>query len=123
MSTPERYVLGVAYPANRVDGHGEFMTAATVQKAAWDYLRKGQIGLHHADGTTGHAEIVESYVYRGPDWHQIAADGTTQVIKSGDWLVGAVFDEPTWADVQSGKFNGWSIQGLAARRPSQEETP
>jgi hypothetical protein len=120
-TTEERYVLGIAYPADRVDGHGEYMTATTVQKAAWDYLRKGQIGLHHADGTVGHANIVESYIYRGPDWTQQAADGSQQVVKSGDWLVGAVFDEPTWADVKSGKFNGWSIQGLASRRPNSEE--
>lgn len=120
-TTEERYVLGIAYPANRVDGHGEFMTTDTVQKSAWGFIGKGQIGLHHTDGSTGHAEVVESYVYRGPDWSQTAADGSTQVVKSGDWLVGAVFDEPTWELVKSGHFNGWSIQGLAARRPAQEE--
>lgn len=121
-TTEERYVLGIAYPANRVDGHDEFMTTDTVQKAAWGYVSKGgQIGLHHADGTVGHAEVVESYIYRGPDWTQTAADGSTQVVKSGDWLVGAVFDEPTWELIKSGQFTGWSIQGLAARRPAKEE--
>lgn len=122
MSEESRYVLGVAYPANRVDGHGEFMNAEDVQKSAWGFLRKGQqIGLHHADGTIGHADVAESYIYRGPDWTQEAVDGSTQVVKSGDWLVGVIFDEPTWALVKSGHFNGWSIQGLAARRPNQEE--
>lgn len=120
MATEERYVLGVAYPADRVDGHGDFMKAETVQKMAWDYLRRGEVGLHHRDGTEGHADVVESYIYRGPDWHQTAADGTAQIVKSGDWLLGAVFDAPTWELVKSGKFNGWSIQGLAARRPVQE---
>lgn len=123
MSTPERYVLGIAYPADRVDGHGDTMTARTVQKAAWDYLRKGAVGLHHADGTVGHADVVESYIYRGPDWVQTATDGTTQIVKSGDWLLGAVFDAPTWDRIQKGQFNGWSIQGLAARRPAQKDTP
>lgn len=118
----ERYVLGVAYPANRLDGHGEYMDADTVQKAAWGFLAKGQqIGLHHADGTIGHAQVVESYIYRGPDWTQTAVDGSTQVVKSGDWLVGAIFDQPTWDLIKSGQFNGWSIQGLAARLPEQEE--
>ncbi|QAY16118.1 capsid maturation protease [Arthrobacter phage Sonali] len=121
--TEERYVLGIAYPADRVDGHGEYMTQETVQKAAWGYLQHGQIGLHHADGTVGHATVVESYIYRGPDWKQTAADGSEQIVKSGDWLVGAVFDEPTWALIKSGQFNGWSIQGLASRRPATEEKP
>lgn len=120
--TQERYVLGVAYPANRVDGHGDFMVEQTVQKAAWGYIRKGDVGLHHIDGTVGHAEVVESYIYRGPDWVQTAVDGSQQIIKAGDWLVGAVFDEPTWKLIKSGHFNGWSIQGLAARRPPKEDS-
>lgn len=124
MSGEERYVLGIAYPANRVDGHGDFMRPETVQKAAWDYIQKGEIGLHHQDGTVGHATVVESYIYRGPDWVQTAADGSQQIVKSGDWLVGAVFDEPTWADIKAGKYNGWSIQGMASRRPANtEENP
>jgi hypothetical protein len=115
----KRYTLGVAYPANRVDGHGEFMRPDEVERVAWDYVTKGrQIGLWHADGTEGHGTVVESYIYRGPDWGLTAVDGSTQVIKSGDWLLGVQWDEPAWALIRKGYVDGWSMQGRAVRRPA-----
>lgn len=119
----DHYALGLSYPADRNDGHHEFMKSQTVQKAAWDFLRTGsQIGLHHLDGTVGHAQVVESYIYRGPDWVTTAADGTTQVIKAGDWMLGVQFDAATWPLVMSGQVNGWSIQGVGRRRKPGEGT-
>lgn len=115
-----RYVLGVAYPANRVDGHGEFMTAEDVRRAAWEFIQNPEIGLQHEDGTLGHARVVESYIWNFPDQTMTGVDGAGQTVHTGDWLVGAVFDEPTWAAIKAGKFTGWSIQGVAARKPNQE---
>jgi hypothetical protein len=113
-----RYVLGVAYPAHELDGHDEGMTGPTVEQTAWGYLADGgrQIGLFHADQTVGHATVVESYVYRGPDWELTDASGQTQVVKAGDWLLGAVFDEPAWRLVKAGRVQGWSIDGAGKRR-------
>lgn len=114
---PKRFVLGVAYPANRVDGHNEYMAPDELEKAAWEYVRKHRnVGFFHADGTGGHAEIVESYLYRGPDWHTTDIDGGEQVIKSGDWVLGAILDEPGFALVTSSKADGWSLDGVARRR-------
>jgi hypothetical protein len=122
----ERYVLGVAYQAGRdplikrgADGGRDFFTADELEKASRTFLKSGamQIGIEHADGTMGHADVVESYIYRGPLWQQ--PDGT--VVKSGDWLVGAVLDEPTWAQVKTGRITGWSPQGTAKRRRSTAE--
>ena len=108
--------FGVAYPADTMDGHSEFMTADTVQKAATSFRKTGQIGLHHADGTVGVGEVLESYIYRGPDWTTEGIDGQQQVIKSGDWLLGVQFDAPSWQKIRSGQVTGWSIQGIARRR-------
>lgn len=117
MVNPKRFVLGVAYPSDRVDGHGEFMSPDELEKAAWDYARNGrQIGFYHADGTTGHADVVESYIYRGPDWETDDIDGCTQVIKSGYWMLGAILDEPGFELVTTQKADGWSIDGMARRR-------
>ncbi|QGJ93454.1 capsid maturation protease [Arthrobacter phage Mufasa8] len=122
MAKPEeRYVLGVAYPANRPDGHGDYMVPETVEKAAWGYYQTGDVGLQHRDGTIGHATVVESYIYRGPDWKQRGADGSEQIIKSGDWLLGAILDEPTWEAVKKGDFTGWSIQGAGVRLRNQSK--
>lgn len=121
MATPEqRYVLGVAYQAGPdpriqkgVDGGRDYFTAAELEKAAWRFLRDvRQSGLFHIDGTEGAAEVVESYIYRGPDWD--LGDGV--IVKSGDWLVGAVLSERAWAMYKAGKLNGWSPQGVARRQ-------
>jgi hypothetical protein len=122
-SAEARYTLGVAYPANRpdvgvaADGFQDFAGTDVLEKAAWSFMQKGgAIGLHHADGTEGHGTVVESYVYRGPDWDH---DGYT--VKSGDWLIGVVWDDETWPLVKSGRIRGFSPQGAARRRAPTPE--
>lgn len=116
-SEERRYTLGLAYPAMRpdvgkaADGYRDFVSARTLEDAAWSYLRKGAgVGLHHAHGTDGHGTVVESYLYRGPDWPV----GNT-VIKASDWLIGVVWDADTWPLIKSGRLNGFSPQGQARR--------
>lgn len=117
--SPKRFVLGVAYPADAVDGHGEFMASAELEQTAWDFCRKHrQIGFYHADGTTSHGEVVESYIHRGDPWVTTAIDGSEQVIKSGDWVLGALFDEIGFHQVVSEAADGWSIDGVMKRRLS-----
>ncbi|MCX5239828.1 XkdF-like putative serine protease domain-containing protein [Streptomyces prunicolor] len=120
MPIPEqRYVLGVAYQAGPdpriqrgADGGRDYFSPEELEKAAWGFLRDGpSVGLFHADGTEGAATVVESYVYRGPDWHL----GTDIVVKSGDWLIGAVLDERAWQLYKAGRITGWSPQGQARR--------
>jgi hypothetical protein len=114
----KRFVWGVAYPANKVDGHGEYMGADNLETSAWGFLAKGrEIGLYHTDGTVGHAVVVESSIHRGPAYILKGIDGKEQTINTGDWLLGAQYDEDTWnAVVKSGKVNGWSMQGIGKRR-------
>jgi hypothetical protein len=119
----QRYVLGIAYQAGpdpRItkgqDGGRDYFTAEELEKAAWQFLSGGpRVGLFHLDGTDqdgGAARVVESYVYRGPDWD--LGDGI--VVKSGDWLVGAILNDRAWELYKAGKINGWSPQGVARRR-------
>lgn len=118
-----RYTLTVAYPANKPDagvardGHQDFASAAEVENMAWDYMLKSrQVGLWHENGTEGSGDVVESYIYRGPDWRITAADGSEQVVKSGDWLLGVRWAEDTFPLVKSGEIGGVSMQGKANRR-------
>lgn len=120
---PKRFTLGVAYAANKidvgkgVDQHRDFAGPDALEECAWNYLRKGaQIGMFHADGTQGHADVVESYIYRGPDWQVTESDGSTSVIKAGDWMLGAIWDELGFELVMKEHINGWSPQGKGARR-------
>jgi len=118
--TEQRYVLGLAYqagPSDRIikgaDGKRDFFTTEELEKAAWSFMKSGarEVGLFHADGTSGHFTVTESYVYRGPDWQV----GDT-VIKAGDWLLGGICDEVAWNLAKSGRIDGMSPQGKAKRR-------
>src|ERR1700677_3213256 len=90
-----RYTLGVSYPAMKADtavaqdGHIDFASADVIEKTAWEWMSKHrEIGLFHRSGTEGHATVVESYIYRGPDWTVSSpVDGNDYVVKAGDWML------------------------------------
>lgn len=123
-ASEQRYVLGVGYwagPRDQIgtgaDGGRDFISAVELEKSAWGYIKKGsRVGLFHAEHTEGHADVVESYIYRGPDWHIIDTTGRTQVIKAGDWLVGMILDPIAWDLYKTGQLDGLSPQGRARRR-------
>lgn len=125
----KRYLLTVAYPAMKADvsvaqdGFRDFAPAAVIEKAAWNFMLKGaKLGLWHEAGHEGCAQTVESYVYRGPDWTIKADNGSDQIIKAGDWLLGVICDEPTWAMYKSGAIGGVSPQGTAKRKKPTAES-
>lgn len=125
----QRYTLTVAYPAYKPDvgiaqdGFRDFASAQAVEKAAWSYLQESpNVGLWHENGTDGSGRVCESYIYRGPDWTIQAVDGSEQIIKSGDWLMGIIWDEPSWQLVKSGLIGGVSPQGHARRKIPDRES-
>jgi Putative phage serine protease XkdF len=124
-----RYTLGVAYPAMKEDsavaqdGHIDFISPEVLEKTAWSWMsRRRDIGLFHKDGMEGHADPVESYIYRGPDW-VIASpvDGEDYVVKAGDWMLGSIWDEYGWELVEKGLVRGWSPEGAARRAKPDAE--
>lgn len=128
-TTDERqYTLGVAYPAHKADvavaqdGHRDFVSPEVLEKTAWKWMTDHRdIGLFHKSGTEGHATVVESYIYRGPDW-KVPVDGKEYIVKSGDWMLGTVWDSHGWALVKAGLINGWSPEGGAKRAtPTAEQ--
>jgi hypothetical protein len=131
MADEDRFVLGIAFKAGRqpttkrgADGKRDYGEAEVIEKAAWQYLREGrEIGIEHLDGTLGHAEVVESYIHRGPDWILKSVSGRDVVVSEGDWLIGMLLDEPSWELRKSGKLNGLSPQGRVKRRPAPRSTP
>jgi hypothetical protein len=123
-SEEKRFSLGVAYPAMKADvgraadGHRDFVSADVLEATAWMWLRKYRdVNLYHRDGTSGHFEPTESYIWRGPTWEQESPiDGATYVVKAGDWMLGGVWDDYGWALVKAGLVKGWSPEGGARRR-------
>ncbi|MCO4257405.1 XkdF-like putative serine protease domain-containing protein [Pseudarthrobacter cellobiosi] len=120
MADEQRYLLGIAYQAGPdpriatgADGSRDFFSPAELEKAAWEFAKSSRsIGLFHENGSEGHADVVESYIFRGPDWD--LGDGV--IVKAGDWLIGAVLDERAWDMYKSGDITGFSPQGTAKRR-------
>lgn len=126
---PERqYTLALAYPANRADravaadGHRDFASAEVLEEAAWKYMLKGaRVGLLHKKGTDGHGTVVESYIYRGPDWNVETPIGEKTMIKAGDWLIGLLWDNSTWSAIKSWRLTGMSPQAKVRRRKPTAE--
>jgi hypothetical protein len=127
---PERqYTLALAYPANRADrsvaadGFRDFASPAVLEEAAWRYMRKGaKVGLLHAKGTEGHGTVVESYIYRGPDWEIYTPTGEKVMIKAGDWLMGHIWDDLAWDGIKRRRLTGLSPQAKVRRRIPSAET-
>lgn len=121
---PQRFVLGIAYQAGRdpkikkgADNSRDYFQPAELEKAAWSYIGSDMVvGVEHIDGTEGHAIIKESYIYRGPDWVISDIAGEEVIVKSGDWLLGAVLDPTAWSLYERGLITGWSPQGQGKRR-------
>ena len=128
-----RYTLNVIYPADKadiataLDGHRDFASKAVVEDAAWNYMRNyREVGTLHTAVTgqgipAGAAEVVESYIYRGPDWAVKAADGSEVVIRAGDWLGGFIWTPEALADIKAGDLGGVSVEGGAKRRKPTPE--
>lgn len=128
MADEDRFVLGIAYQAGRdpmikrgADGYRDWATEREIELACHNFMKAGgqRSGIFHIDGTdeAGHARITENYIYRNPvPWE--LEDG--QVVKKGDWVLGAILDETAWNLVKTGRITGWSPQGRARRVSSDE---
>ncbi len=125
MTADQRYVLGIAFKAGRndlvkrgADGKRDIASADVIEQAAWNFMKGSRdIGVEHADGTVGHATVVESYIHRGDPTTFPLDDGDSVTVDPGDWVIGAILDDPAWNLYKAGKITGWSPQGTARRRP------
>lgn len=120
---PERrFTLCLAWPALKpdvakaADGRRDYARPEVIEQTAWAWMEKSRtVGLYHSDGVeAGVGTVVESSIYRGPDW-QVRPDA---LIKAGDWLIGTIWSPGAWTLWKSGLLNGMSPQGLAQRRPA-----
>jgi hypothetical protein len=98
-------------------------TPEIIEAAAWNYMADHRaVGLYHFSPDEAAGHVVESYIYRGPDWCCKGADGSDQIIREGDWLLGTIWTPPAWDAIKSGRVNGLSFVGQAARRRPSPET-
>lgn len=111
----QRLVWGVVYAPNVPDSDGEFMTAGTIQKMAYDFMRKlaqDKVDHEHNNELTPGVCIVESFVARkgDPDFPE------------GAWVACAhVNDDALWDKVEKGEINGFSVEAMVLREPQEVE--
>ncbi|MEM0142434.1 MAG: XkdF-like putative serine protease domain-containing protein [Candidatus Parvarchaeum sp.] len=127
-----RFTLGVAYPAMKADvgiaadRHRDFVQPEVLEEAAWKWLATSRrVNIFHDSSplAEGHFTPTESYIYRGPDWVvKSPVDGRKYVIKSGDWLIGGIWDEAGWEAVKAGHITGWSPEGIVKRKIPERRT-
>ena len=123
MAEPQRVILALAYKCGPdpdikkgADGHRDFFTAAELEKAAASFLKDGarQMGIQHADGTLGHAVVMESFCWPS-DFPPVIDGVVMQNVAKGDWLIKAQLDKVSWRMVENGQLTGLSIQGNGKR--------
>ena len=85
----------------------------------YDELKKaesegGSLGLMHKEFSNEFGDIVENYT--APV--DMVIEGET--IKKGSWLLGVVWTEEIFEQIQKGELGGYSMGGVGRRRPDPE---
>lgn len=113
-----RLTYSIVYEPNVTDAHQDFATPAEIEKAAHGFmeeyaLMQGATGIDHArDTTPAQVVVVESYI--APVDFQLGG----QAVKKGSWImVMKIHDDRIWEAVKSGRYTGYSLEGLAERVP------
>ncbi|WP_102422604.1 XkdF-like putative serine protease domain-containing protein [Bacillus amyloliquefaciens] len=113
----QKLVYGIVYEPDTVDTHGDFMTAAEIEKAAHGFLKAArEIDKQH-DFQGGVGEVVESYVAPA----DFEMNGET--IKKGSWVLVTKASEEIWEQIKKGEITGYSMAGTAETIEKQEEKP
>jgi hypothetical protein len=113
-----RYTLGPVYVPDVEDAHGEFTDSTTLQKALWDWVRKGdrRIFIQHSEKVAG--EMVEALTWPFPIEADLEVPNqgvTKQVFPADTPFLGVVWEDWAWDLVKAGELRGYSIGGRARR--------
>jgi hypothetical protein len=118
-SDERRFTLGPMYIPNRRDAHAEWTDPDELQKAVWDYVKKGdrRIRLQHdRDTVAGEWVEVMAWPYE-VSVPMMRKDGSTQdmTFPENTVFLGVVWEPWAWELVKADKLRGYSIGGKAQR--------
>ena len=100
-----RVVMGEVLVPDRMDAQGDRVDAATVERAAYEFLSRSRtVGANHRL-FKGIGEVVESFIARPGD----------PEFTPGAWVLGVRCTPETWARVEAGELVGFSIGGRGKR--------
>nr|WGD68744.1 XkdF-like putative serine protease domain-containing protein [Bacillus subtilis] len=113
----QKLVYGIVYEPDTVDAHGDFMTAAEIEKTAHGFLKDAREIDKQDDFQGGVGEVVESYVAPA----DFEMNGET--IKKGSWVLVTKASEEVWEQIKKGEITGYSMAGTAETIEKQEKKP
>lgn len=102
-----RLVYAEVYAPSRPDSGGDFIRADEIRKMAHAFMRKlsvSKVDVMHDNKSVEGVQVVESFIARDDD----------ELFIPGSWVVGVhVPDDATWARIEKGELNGFSLEALA----------
>lgn len=119
-SVEERmFTLGPMYIPNRKDAHAEWTDPDELQKAVWDYVRKGDRRIrlqHNRDVVAGEFVEIMAWPYE-VEVPMVRKDGSSRsmTFPADTVFLGVVWEPWAWQMVKDGKLLGYSIGGRAER--------
>lgn len=117
-SNESRYTFGVMYIPGARDSDNEYTDAETLQKACWDYVRKGNLRVRDTHTRQEIGDMVELVSWPMPVTVDLSLpDGTVakRELPAHTVFAGVVWDPKVWPLVKSGKIRGYSMGGRAVR--------
>ncbi|KIL80723.1 XkdF-like putative serine protease domain-containing protein [Bacillus badius] len=113
----QKLVYGLVYEPDVEDSHGDFMTAAEIEKAAHGFMKDARNIDKQHDFNAGVGEVVESYI--------APADFTIgeQTITKGSWVLVTKASDEIWEEIKKGAITGYSMAGTAETIEKQNEKP
>jgi hypothetical protein len=114
-----QFTLGPMYVPDTMDAHGEWTDAEELQKAVWDYVRKGdrRIRLQHdRDVVAGEWVEIMTFPYTMAVPMNKADGSRSEISFPKDTVfLGVVWEDWAWDLVKKGELRGYSIGGKAER--------
>jgi len=115
----DRFTLGPMYVPNRIDAHNEWTDPDELQKAVWDYVRKGDRRIrlqHNKDIVAGEWVEVMAFPYETTVPMTKADGGVAETTFPANTVyLGVVWEPWAWEMVKAGKLTGYSVGGKAQR--------
>ncbi len=116
--TEQRFTLGPVYVPGIEDAHQEFTDDETLQKAMWEWVRKGdrRIYLQHSDKVAGEMVEMLTWPFEITTEMTVPNQGVTKyTFPSNTPFMGVIWKEWAWDLVKDGELRGYSIGGQAKR--------
>lgn len=115
----QRFTLGPMYVPDSLDAHGEWTDAEELQKAVWEYVRKGDRRIrlqHNRDVVAGEWVEIMTFPYT-MSVPMNKADGSRADLSfpKDTVFLGVVWEPWAWELIKRGELRGYSIGGKAER--------